>query len=103
MFLKLECGGLKPLRPVVSNIIKERKRASGCLQIMDVSEVSLQATGNKKIIFLCDRVNKNDIQIKLTQHNPETRDIIWEHTVNLVKPCRFGGFIEFLRTYLQGS
>ena len=68
---------------------------------MDVSEVSLQATGNKKIIFLCDRVNKNDIQIKLTQHNPETRDIIWEHTVDqgLVKPCRFGGLSFFAPAY----
>lgn len=64
-----------PLTPVVSDPIHDKKAMSD-LVITKLSHCSAPATGGREVILLCDRISKDDIQIRFY----EERDgkIIWE-------------------------
>lgn len=91
VFLKLKDGSLKPLRPIVTNVIKDKKR-SGSVQILEISDTQIPLEGNKKILFFCDRMQKSDMELKLVEKNAKGVDV-WTHFVphSQMKPSRFGG------------
>eukprot|EP00095_Tigriopus_kingsejongensis_P012558 maker-scaffold1273_size51358-snap-gene-0.9 protein:Tk12558 transcript:maker-scaffold1273_size51358-snap-gene-0.9-mRNA-1 annotation:"embryonic polarity" len=91
VFLKLTDGSLKPLKPVVSHIIKDKKR-SGMVQILEISDTQIPAEGNKKVLFFCDRMQKSDMELKVLEKNGQGQ-IVWSHPVSQsqMKPSRFGG------------
>ncbi|XP_033224833.1 embryonic polarity protein dorsal-like isoform X2 [Belonocnema kinseyi] len=73
---KLEDGttGCIPLDPVVSEPILERKATSG-LNIFKMSHYSASVAGGLEMIILCDKVSKEDIQIRFFEERP---DSVWE-------------------------
>eukprot|EP00088_Acartia_fossae_P020936 TRINITY_DN2243_c0_g1_i1.p1 TRINITY_DN2243_c0_g1~~TRINITY_DN2243_c0_g1_i1.p1 ORF type:complete len:762 (-),score=208.78 TRINITY_DN2243_c0_g1_i1:285-2570(-) len=52
----------KPMRPVCSDIIYDAK-AKKELQICDISDTASSVMGDKKIIILCEKVSRDDIQV----------------------------------------
>jgi len=64
VFLKTD-DGLFPLAPVVSNVIRDKKSHSD-LQIVDYSDDSCPVQGGKKIVLLCEKVCKDDIEVHFT-------------------------------------
>lgn len=69
-----------PLTPVVSEPIHDKKAMSE-LVITKLSHCSAPATGGREVILLCDRISKDDIQIRFY----EERDgkLIWETFTDL--------------------
>lgn len=67
-----------PLVPVVSDPIHDKKAMSD-LVITKLSHCSAPATGGREVILLCDRISKDDIQIRFYEERDEK--LIWEtHT-----------------------
>lgn len=64
-----------PLTPIVSDPIHDKKAMSDLI-ITKLSHCSAPATGGREVILLCDRISKDDIQIRFY----EERDgkLIWE-------------------------
>ncbi len=54
---------LVPVQPVVSNIIHDRK-ADVELSIVDCSDNCADVTGGKKILIFCEKVVKDDIEVR---------------------------------------
>ncbi|KAH7640950.1 embryonic polarity protein dorsal-like protein [Dermatophagoides farinae] len=65
------------LPPVVSDAIYDKK-AMAELIIVKLSHYSAPCTGGKEIILLCDRVAKDDIQVRFVQEGNNQQGIIWE-------------------------
>lgn len=65
-----------PLMPIVSDPIHDKKAMSD-LVITKLSHCSAPATGGREVILLCDRISKDDIQLRFFE---ESRDgkLIWE-------------------------
>ena len=53
----------KMLQPVVSRVIRDRKKFCS-LAITDLSTNSVPASGGVKVILLCNRVFKEDLRVK---------------------------------------
>jgi len=66
-----------PLKPVVSEPIYDKK-AINDLTIMKLSDCTSPVMGNKEIILLCDKVSKDDIEIRFYEENEENGSIVWE-------------------------
>lgn len=64
------------LEPIVSEEIYDKKAMSE-LAIAKLSHYSAPAKGGKSIIMLCDRVLKEDIQIRFYK-NDRNGEIVWE-------------------------
>jgi len=64
-----------PLTPVVSDPIHDKKAMSD-LVITKLSHHSAPATGGREVILLCDRISKDDIQIRFYEERDEK--LIWE-------------------------
>jgi c-Rel proto-oncogene protein len=62
VFLKLSEGSLRPLPPVVSKVIRDRKKFCS-LSITDVSTNVIPASGGVKVMLLCNRVFKEDLKV----------------------------------------
>lgn len=65
-----------PIKPVVSDVISDKKRTK-CLRIYETSDNYSPAGGNKKIMILCDRVNKEDIEISFYEKDANN-SIVWQ-------------------------
>ncbi|XP_060821363.1 embryonic polarity protein dorsal-like [Bombus pascuorum] len=63
-----------PLEPVVSNVIRNRSMSN--LSIHDLSHCSASVAGGTKMILLCQKVIKKDIQIRFFEKNDE--QVVWE-------------------------
>ncbi|XP_021944751.1 embryonic polarity protein dorsal isoform X2 [Folsomia candida] len=67
-----------PLKPVVSEAIYDKK-AINDLTIMKLSECTSPVLGNKEIIMLCDKVSKDDIEIRFYETTPTApHTTLWE-------------------------
>jgi len=66
-----------PLKAVVSDPIYDKK-AINDLTIMKLSDCASPVVGNKEIILLCDKVSKDDIEIRFYEEDPETGAVTWE-------------------------
>lgn len=64
-----------PIQPVVSDPIHDKKAMSD-LVITKLSHCSAPATGGREVILLCDRISKDDVQIRFFQERDG--DLIWE-------------------------
>ena len=64
-----------PLAPVVSQPIYDKKAMSE-LVISKLSHCSAPATGGTEVILLCDRITKDDIQIKF--YEERNGQVVWE-------------------------
>ncbi|RWS29859.1 embryonic polarity protein dorsal-like protein [Leptotrombidium deliense] len=64
-----------PLQPTVSDPIYDKKAMSD-LVITKLSHCSAPVTGGKEIILLCDRVTKDDIQVRFFEE--KNGQLIWE-------------------------
>ena len=64
-----------PLKPIVSDPIYDKKAMSDLI-ITKLSHFSASVTGGKEIILLCDRVAKDDIQVRFYEESKG--QIIWE-------------------------
>eukprot|EP00096_Caligus_rogercresseyi_P014482 TRINITY_DN6999_c0_g1_i2.p1 TRINITY_DN6999_c0_g1~~TRINITY_DN6999_c0_g1_i2.p1 ORF type:complete len:382 (+),score=129.89 TRINITY_DN6999_c0_g1_i2:650-1795(+) len=73
-FLKSE-DTLTPLAPVVSNVVVDRKVHTD-LHIYDQSDDWSSVDGGKKIIILCEKVCKDNIEVHFTQFS-EDGQVIW--------------------------
>lgn len=48
------------------------------LTIMKLSDCTSPVMGNKEIILLCDKVSKDDIEVRFYEENEETGAVVWE-------------------------
>ncbi|EEB18780.1 embryonic polarity dorsal, putative [Pediculus humanus corporis] len=64
-----------PLRPIVSDPIYDKKAMSD-LTICKLSDCSASVAGGKEIILLCEKVAKEDIQIRF--YEERDGDLFWE-------------------------
>lgn len=64
-----------PLTPIVSDPIHDKKAMSD-LTITKLSHCSAPATGGREVILLCDRISKDDIQIRF--YEERNGKLIWE-------------------------
>ncbi|KAI2804035.1 hypothetical protein BLOT_008177 [Blomia tropicalis] len=65
------------LDPIVSDEIYDKKAMSE-LSIIRLSHYSATTTGGEQVIMLCDRVLKDDIQIRFFRNCPRSGQLIWE-------------------------
>jgi hypothetical protein len=65
-----------PLMPIVSDPIHDKKAMSD-LVITKLSHCSAPATGGREVILLCDRIAKDDIQIRFFEEGRDGK-LIWE-------------------------
>lgn len=93
----------KMLQPVVSRVIRDRKKFCS-LAITDLSTNSVPASGGVKVILLCNRVFKEDLRVKICEADQDDNsdaagsssaapspNAAWETVVAEVKVGRFGG------------
>lgn len=45
---------------------------------MKLSDCTSPVMGNKEVILLCDKVSKDDIEIRFYEENEETGAVVWE-------------------------
>lgn len=64
-----------PLMPVVSDPIHDKKAMSD-LVITKLSHCSAPATGGREIILLCDRISKDDVQVRF--YEEQNGKLVWE-------------------------
>lgn len=64
-----------PLPPIVSDPIYDKKAMSDLI-ISKLSHCSAPATGGKEVILLCDRVTKDDIQVRFFEERGD--QLVWE-------------------------
>lgn len=62
MFIEQSPGKLRPLPPLVSSVIHDRRKVTR-LGISDVSVTRLPARGGTKVVLICNKVVKDDIQV----------------------------------------
>ena len=62
VFLTFENASDLPLKPVMSDIITNKK-AAGDLNIIESSHDSASMEGGQKVLLFCERVSKDDVQI----------------------------------------
>jgi len=74
VFLKPKEGGLVPLLPVVSSLIKD-KRAHPDLNIVDISDDSSPVEGGKKILLFCSKIKKEDIEVLFLHYGKNGEEI----------------------------
>ncbi|CAG7816780.1 unnamed protein product [Allacma fusca] len=65
-----------PVKAVVSEPIYDKKAISD-LTIMKLSDCASPVIGNKEIILLCDKVSKDDIEVRFFEENNDGQ-LIWE-------------------------
>ncbi|XP_023240428.1 embryonic polarity protein dorsal-like [Centruroides sculpturatus] len=71
------------LTPVVSDIIYDKKAMSD-LSIYKLSHYSAPVSGGTEVIMLCDKIVKNDIQIRFFEEKNE--EVVWEGWAEF-QPC----------------
>ena len=64
-----------PLQPVVSDPIYDKKAMSD-LNIVRLSHCSASIAGGQEVILLCDRITKDDVQVKF--YEEQNNQIVWE-------------------------
>ena len=64
-----------PLQPVVSDPIYDKKAMSD-LNIVRLSHCSASILGGQEVILLCDRITKDDIQVKFFEE--QNGQLVWE-------------------------
>jgi hypothetical protein len=64
-----------PLPPIVSDPIYDKKAMSDLI-ISKLSHCSAPASGGKEVILLCDRVTKDDIQVRFFEERGD--QLVWE-------------------------
>lgn len=64
-----------PLDPIASNLIYNKKRPNE-LKICKLSECSATCAGGKEIILLCERIDKEDIEVRFFEQ--KSGKIVWE-------------------------
>lgn len=69
-----------PLTPVVSDPIHDKKAMSD-LVITKLSHCSAPATGGREVILLCDRISKDDIQLRF--YEERNGKLVWESYTEL--------------------
>ncbi|KXJ21435.1 Nuclear factor NF-kappa-B p105 subunit [Exaiptasia diaphana] len=70
----------KPLKPCISNPVYDSKAPASCqLKICRMDKNSGCVTGGDEIYLLCDRVQKDDIEIRFYENNDDGKPI-WEDT-----------------------
>jgi len=74
VFLKPKEGGLVPLVPVVSSLIKD-KRAHPDLNIVDISDDTSPVEGGKKILLFCSKIKKEDIEVLFLHYGKNGEEI----------------------------
>lgn len=75
VFLKPKEGGLVPLLPVVSSLIKD-KRAHPDLNIVDLSDDNSPVEGGKKILLFCSKIKKEDIEVLFLHYGKNDEEIL---------------------------
>ena len=70
------------LAPVVSDPIHDKKAMSD-LVITKLSHCSAPATGGREVILLCDRIARDDIQIRFYEEN-QNGELVWEHLMSVL-------------------
>jgi hypothetical protein len=75
VFLKPKEGGLVPLLPVVSHLIKD-KRAHPDLNIVDISDDTSPVKGGKKILLFCSKIKKEDIEVIFLHYGKNGEEIL---------------------------
>lgn len=45
---------------------------------MKLSDCTSPVMGNKELILLCDKVSKDDIEVRFYEENEETGAVVWE-------------------------
>jgi Rel/ankyrin family protein len=75
VFLKPKDGGLVPLLPVVSSLIKD-KRAHPDLNIVDISDDTSPVQGGKKILLFCSKIKKEDIEVLFLHYGKNGEEIL---------------------------
>jgi Rel/ankyrin family protein len=72
-----ERGGIQSaIQPVVSDVIYDKKTVAE-LQICELSDCTSPVAGGKKIVLLCEKVNKDDIKVRFYQEN-HYGQTLWE-------------------------
>lgn len=73
-----------PLMPIVSDPIHDKKAMSDLI-ITKLSHCSAPATGGREIILLCDRIAKDDIQVRFFEEGSDG-EVVWE-TYSEISPA----------------
>ena len=67
VFIKTSDRGTIPLKPVLSDVVKDRKAHSD-LQIVDYSDDRAPVEGGKKILLFCEKITRDDIEVHFTMN-----------------------------------
>ncbi|XP_055600434.1 embryonic polarity protein dorsal-like [Uranotaenia lowii] len=76
VFLEISSTYSRPLEPVVSDVIFDKKTLEE-LVICQLSSVSAPAAGGKTIILTCERVTRDDIQVRFFEKSAAGL-VLWE-------------------------
>ncbi|KAG4075727.1 hypothetical protein HA402_003552 [Bradysia odoriphaga] len=68
---------LIPLEPIVSDIICDKHKTNVKLRIFEKSDNYSAASGDKKILILCDKVDKRDIKVRFYETGADN-SVVWQ-------------------------
>lgn len=84
MFLKLKDGTLRPVDPIVSEVLRLKlsQKPKNVLEITDISDQEVPLSGQTEICVICQHLsNQNDIKVIIEQKDEVSGEKVWSCSV----------------------